>query len=400
MKGTFDSPWLEQLFLEYIEEKDRRQNPETVYKSIARDKPLFEKLGQHFSGPGELNRAVFWRNFYELHRTRTGQLYAFLQEKSYLSRTGVRTDDLIRQQRTLKLLQSMPEDFREVATAYHGRLTAIRQKKLDANWEPDDYGIGTLETIDLTIRFIGKFIRSLSKRGLKGITEVTSDIVDEYIADNRNIGGCIVDFMHWLHREKYILFKYKSDWKAQKYSVSRPMNDDKYDLLVDGFLNGLHPLKESLICLFALVYGIRIDTMLKIKTRDFRQDGKRLFLKLPYVELEIHDVVAVMVQKYLNETSSVNPFDAENPYLFYGWAYNEPLQYDSVRNVFSKHRIQARQIIPTAVRNFFDNGVRSPRVWMKSLGISRRTAAKYYESYNPTVLEEMNLNKRLYGSIK
>ena len=400
IRGTFSLPWVERLFLDYLEEKDKIQNSETVYKAVERDKPLFEKLGEHFSGPNKITHEEFWRHFHRIHRTRTGQMYAFLIEKGYLPHTDTPTDDFIMQQRTLALVESIPEGFREVARAYHNRLLTVRHKKINAGWKPHEYGVGTYGTIEVTLVLVGKFIRALDKAGLRSFSEITSDVVDGYIAKNLNNGGVIIELMHWLHREKYVLWKYKSNWKALKYGVAKPIHQDKYDHLVNQFMNGIYPLKESILFLFALIYGIRVNTIRGIRITDLREDGGKLFLKLPYVELELHKEIATLVQKYLNETFIINPFDIDNPYLFYGYTYKEPMNHDSIMKLFRKHGIQARQIVPTAIRALFDSKVRHPRVWMELLGINRATAAKYYESFNPTALEEMNINKRLYGSVR
>lgn len=400
VKGTFANVWVEGLFLEYLEEKRKVQNSETVYKAVKRDKVLFEKLGEHFSGADKITQEKFWRHFHHISRTRIGQIYAFLIEKDYLPHIDVPTDNFIRHERTVALVESLPKGFREAARAYHTRVLTVRQKKINAGWKPDEYGVGAYGTIELTMQFIGKFVRALDKAGIRSFNEITSDIVDAYIANNLNNGGFIIDLMHWLHREKYVLWKYKSDWKALKYAVARPISPDKYDNLVDQFMRGTYPLKTSVLCLFALVFGIRVKFLRGIRVRDLREDGGKLYLKLPYIEMEIHKDIAVLVQKYLNETFILNPFDIDNPFLFSGYTYKEPMDDGSITKLFRKHGFQARQILPTAIRGLFDAKKRHPRVWMEVLGISRQTAAQYYESYNPMVLEEMNINERLYGRVK
>lgn len=400
LKGSFFHPWLENMFLQYLEEKGKIQNMETVFKAVKRDRPLFERLGQHFEGPDKITHDTFWKHFHRKHRTRTGQIHAFLIERGYLPHTDIPTEDFIRHQRTLALIESIPDGFRLPAEGYYKRLLTVRQKKINAGWRSDEYGIGTYGTMELTMQFVGKFIRTLIGMGLSSFSEITSDMVDNYIAKNQNIGGYISELMDWLYREKHILLKYKSNWKAVKYGVAKGIHRDKYEHLVETFLNGYYPLKESLLCLFALIYGIRVNTIRDIRINDLREDKGKLFLKLPYIEIELHKEIATMTHKYLNDAFIINPFDIDNPYLFYGYTYQEPMDHGSIMNIFKRHGIQAKQIVPTAIRALFDAKVRHPRVWMQVLGISRQTAAKYYESFNPTVLEEMNINKRLYGRIK
>ena len=102
----------------------------------------------------------------------------------------------------------------------------------------------------------------------------------------------------------------------------------------------------------------------------------------------------------MNDTFIINPFDIDNPYLFYGYTYKEPMDECSMEHIFKQYGIKTSQIIPTVIKMLFDSGARHPAAWMEILGICRNTASKYYASYNPLVLEELNVNKKRYGRLK
>ena len=397
---TFATEWAEKLFLDYLNEKRKIQDPETVCEAVVRDKPLFEKLEQHFSKPDEITHETFWKHFHDMRRPRTGQLHAFLIEKGLLPHTEIRSEQFFISLRIARLIDSLPEGFKQIAAKYNERLFTVREKKLKAGWDPDKRMTGSYNTIHYKIKVVRKFIMHLDAAGLVRISEITSELVDSFIANNLNYGCYILDFMEWLHRAKYIVLKYKTNWKALKYDVAKPLPQDKYDYLIKMFMDDSQPLKKSLLCALALVYGISVNTLRGIRVNDIREEKDKLYLKLPYIEIELHADIATMVLKYLNDNFIRNPFDVDNPYLFYGYTYQAPMESGSICNIFRTYGFHARDIIPTAIRSMFDNKVRHPGVWTKVLGISRRTAARYYESLNPQVLEEMNINKRLYGRVK
>ncbi|MGO9613064.1 MAG: hypothetical protein ACLPX5_08515 [Dissulfurispiraceae bacterium] len=401
VESAFQSEWIKQMFLKYLDRKDKIQNAESVWKALKRDQPLFEKLGQHFDSPEKMTHELFWKHFHCMKRTRTGQLYAFLMEEGYLPVTNEPCDNYIKHHRILDNIESIHEGFRAPTMAYYDVLVTVRRKKLAAGWKRDEFGIGTYALMERTAQLLRKFAKAMTEAGLKSITEIAQEHVDEFVAGNLHHGGRIRQFMWWLHQEKYILWKYKSYWRPLKYrNPSKPIHDDAYDAFIDKFMYGSESLKNSLICLFALVYGIRVATMRKIKVHDIRDEGDKLFIKLPYIEIEVQKDIADKVRNFLHDTFIVNPFDLDNPYLFYGYTYKEPMEEDSIKKIFLKYGIRTAQIIPTAIKMLFDSGTRHPAAWMEILGIARKTASTYHTAYNTMVLEELNINRKLYGKIK
>lgn len=400
VKGRFVSDWSENLFYEYIEDKRRIQAGEIVWRAVKRDKPLFDMLGRDFKSLSEITVESFWMKYHKLTRKRIGQIYAFLIDRGYLEFPKVESEYYQRHYRILSHIEALPDGFKALGQEYYETFLVVRKKKLAAGWKETDYGTGSYATMEVIIIILKEFIKHLSEYGIKTFSEANIEHVDNFIARHYTYARPIKRFLLWLYQEQQITWKYRGKWKEPKYSTPRPIHDDKYEYLVERFLDGSYPLKESLICLFALVYGIRPKVLRKIKIYDLKEKGDKLYIKLPYFEVELHDKIVGKVREYIQESFIPNPFDIDNPYLFYGYTYKEPMDDGSMRNILNKHGIKSHQVVSTIIHRLFNEKVRHPAIISKVTGIHKATAVRYYEAYNPDVLEEMNLNRMLYGKIR
>lgn len=400
VKGKFTSDWVEKLFLEYLEDKRRIQSSEIVWKAVDRDKPLFDMLGRDFKDISEITADAFWKTYHHMTRKRTGQLYAFLVDRGYIEFPDMGSEDYQRHYRIMSYIESLPEGFKSLIHRYFQRFLSIREKKLSVGWKDSDRGTGSYATIESVITILKDFVSFLLESGINSFTEINIYHVDDYIAKHYTYARVVKRFLLWLHQEQQITWKYRGKWKEPKYSTPRPIHDEKYEYLIERLFDDSYPRKESLICLLALVYGIRPKILRKIKVYDIKDSGDKLRLKLPYFEIELHDKIAEKIRNYIQETFLPNPFDIDNPYLFYGYTYKEPMDEGSIYNIFHKHGIKSHQILSTVIHRLFNEKVRHPAVISKVTGIHKATAVRYYEAYNPSVLEEMQLNRELYGKIK
>lgn len=399
VKGKFTADWTEKLFIEYIEDKKRIQSNKVVFNAVKRDKPLFDMLGRDFTALSEISADSFWKEYYRLGRKRTGQLYAFLIDRGYIAFPDKESEIYRMHYRILSHIEAIPDSFKPQVQKYYERLLTIRGKKLSAGWKDTDYGTGSYSTMVSRMIILKEFVRYLSESGVKAFSEVNAYHIDDYIVSHYTYAATIRKFILWLYQEQQIAWKYRGKWKDLKYSTPRPIHDERYEYLVERFLDGSYPLKESLICLLSLVYGIRPKILRKIRIYDLNEKAGKLYLKLPYFEIEVHSKLAEMITRYIQDSFFPNPFDTDNPYLFYGYTYKEPMDDGSMRNMLRKHGLKSHQILSTVIHRMFNEKVRHPVIISKVTGIHKATAVRYYESYNPSVLEELNLNRALYGNI-
>jgi hypothetical protein len=399
-RGTFEKDWTEKLFFEYIEDKGRVQSSEIVWKAVKRDKPLFEMLGRDFKDLSDITTEDFWRKYHHMPRRRTGQLYSFLVDRGYIELTGTLSEDYIRQHRIRNMILSMPEGFRPTIMKYYDRFVMLRDKKLAAGWKDTDYGTGSYGTMEGNIIALRCFIGYLIGLGLKSISEIAVYHVEDYLAENIGYVGALTKFLKWLRQEQQITWKYRERIRSPRYSTPPPINEEKYAYILDRLLEDAHPLKETIITLLALIYGLRPRVLRRIKVYDLKEKDNKLYLKLPYFELELHSEISDRIRKYLQESFLPNPFDIDNPYLFFGYTYKEPMDSKSIINVFKKHGLKSHQLLPTVIQKLFNEKVRHPAVISKITGIHKTTAVRYFDSFNPSVYEEINLNRKLYGKIK
>lgn len=399
VKGKFTAEWAESLFLDYIEDKKRIQSNNIVFNAVRRDKPLFDMLGRDFTALSEITGASFWKEYHRLGRKRTGQLYAFLIDRGLIELPAEESESYRTHYRILSHIEALPDGFKPLAHIYYESHLTIRDKKLSAGWKDTDYGTGAYSTMESGMIILKEFVAYLSESGVKAFSEVNAYHVDDYMASHYTYAATIRKFILWLYQEQQLAWKYRGKWKYPKYSTPRPIHDERYEYLVERFLDESYPLKESLICLLALVYGIRPKVLRKIRIYDLHEKADKLYLKLPYFEIEVHSKLAEMLRRYLQDSFLPNPFDADNPYLFYGYTYKEPMADGSIRNILRKHGIKTHQILSTVIHRLFNDKVRHPAIISKVTGVHKATAVRYFESYNPSVLEEINLNRALYGNI-
>lgn len=400
IKGTFSAAWAERLFLEYLKDKNRVQSSEIVWRAVLRDKPLFDMLGCDFTDRTEITTDLFWKHYHGMNRKRIGQLYAFLVDRGYIARAELPSEDIQRHHRIFEQIELLPTGFQVVAHKYYDRGLKIRAKKLDAGWKDTDHGTGSYATYEKMISILADFVSDLQENRVNTFTEIAVHNVDDYIARHHSYARTIMRFMGWLYQEQYITWKYRGKWRDLNYSTPSPIHEEKYRYLIDKFLDEAYPVKESLICLLALVYGIRPKILRKLRIYDLKEVGNTITLRLPYFDVILHDMIADKMRRYLQESFFPNPFDIDNSYLFYGYTYQEPMDDGSIRNIFHKHGIKANQVLPTVIHRLFTEKIRHPAIISKVTGVHKATAVRYYDAYNPSVLEEINLNRTLYGKIK
>lgn len=82
------------------------------------------------------------------------------------------------------------------------------------------------------------------------------------------------------------------------------------------------------------------------------------------------------------------PLSADD-YLFPGQLPGRSFSPAGLQYVLKVQGVRANQLYTTAIVSFFRAGLRSPKVLVRSLGISDMTAVKYWEAFSPRIRDEL-----------
>jgi hypothetical protein len=402
IEGSFSHPWVEKPFFEYLQGKLQVQSREQVYKSAVRDREIFETLGEHFTGPGEMSASLFWEKYHRCGRKRMSNVYAFLVEKGYVKDPDSDCTTYLKHYRVLDLIASIPGKLGETVREYYDSHLKLRKKKIEAGWKVHDFGIGSFASYEHFASILRQFSFCAIEEGCKEVAEINPDLVNDFVAKHPRYAGVMKRFVRWLHENKKITWQSEAKYCVREYPVSRCLEESAHKALIERLLGDFHPLKEAVLLLLVLVYGITPKLLRMIRVADLQEKGEDLYLALPHFEFCLDGRIAAKIRRYLDEAVFPNAFDLENPYLFAGVSYKEAMSFRSIWLILERHKVKARQIVATFVYQLYQSRSQSgsffhPKIIERVLGVSHQTAVRYYKSYNPRALDEMAMNKELYG---
>ena len=190
-------------------------------------------------------------------------------------------------------------------------------------------------------------------------------------------------------RRKKSSRKIKSEARAKTPLVLSA--DSYHNLLGKLYTSPPSKARNSLICLFAVLYAQRPQKICNMRLDALTQDKDGTFrIKFASVPIPLDEHTAKILGMYLSQRLVMDKaHPSGNPYLFPGKSYGSYLSISTIENCFEVHGVKSNILYSTALKRFYQGGIAQPKVLMDALGITAITAMKYYEVANVRVVDEL-----------
>ena len=247
-------------------------------------------------------------------------------------------------------------------------------------------------TVTLLLRAGWKFLESLPSEVMaaQGIDRTHLDL---FVANKRGHRNALHSFIAYLNRFENLfqqLHIERNGWRDFPHHLLLPIA--RSDELLAAWLNPAEAeLRLALSGLLMLVYARTATQVAQLRREHFTVAATgTVTCKFGPVPIELAPEIAAVLSRYVaqRETKLNRPMLMED-YLFPGRVPGRPLDTGTLMFHLRRVGVTAEQLYTTALANFYRNGLSKPKILVRTLGISDKTAIDYWQVFAPRVSQEL-----------
>jgi hypothetical protein len=248
-------------------------------------------------------------------------------------------------------------------------------------------------TVTLLLRAAWRFLDSMPPEA-QSVQAIERDALHRFLVAQPGHRNALHSFVNYLNRFGNLFQKLHIDRAGESsaqalYLLAPERSQD----LINTWLSptSVLELRNGLMGLLMLGYARTAKQVVRLRRDDFAiaKDGK-IYVRFGDVSVPLDDEVTALVHRWLAEREKRKGAPLEgHDYLFPGRIFGRALTTHQVTYILSKLGVTAEQLFSTAVANFYRNGLKSPKVLVRVLGIALPTALAYWQLFAPRVTEEM-----------
>lgn len=247
-------------------------------------------------------------------------------------------------------------------------------------------------TITGNLRAAMKLLESLDPDIIGSTPQIEQIHLDRFVVNNPGYRDSIRAFVRYLNNKKKVFKKLTLSNVKRNLQPGRFLERTKYEKLLREWLSaGDDRLKESLICLLMLLYGQKVNRLVRLKLSDVSRDREGCYrVAFGSVEISLDRRIGNLLDRYLADRKALATMedDWENLWLFSGRTHGSHLTEAAVTHHLKKFGVSAETLFSTAIFYAYLRGLRQPKVLVKAFGITDATAVKYLDMISPRLSDE------------
>lgn len=248
-------------------------------------------------------------------------------------------------------------------------------------------------TVTLVLRAAWRFLGSLDA-DIQSVQAIDVCSLEAFIAAVPGHRNALHSFVGYLNRNtvQFEALHIDRSGDVRNFAYHYLLTPERSQELTNRWLQAPDTaLRNALLGLMMLVYARTAKQACSLKRGDFILGPRgQVSARFGAVAVEIAPSIANLFRRYL-ETREQGRQAALAPdeYLFTGNAPGRHFGGAGLQHVLVQEGVTARQLYTTALSNFFRAQLRSPKVLVRTLGITDQTAVKYWQAFCPRINDEM-----------
>lgn len=391
---TFTHEWARVHFAGLIREllNDTKDFKATV--KLKQYYSIFKKLDDHFDRQERIDTdaiaEIFGRGRFALFTRITG----YLVTKKVVSADFIerlKASDIWLGQKNF-VAMAKGEWYERVIANYHIAQMKKHETYRNKGWEGEHIRF-SMRTIRQNLAGGIQFLKSLPDN-VNTVAQIHQGHIDAFLSGKPGYRNVLRAFIRYLNKHEKMFQPLKVEHVTRNpLPPHLVIGQEKYLSLLKTWL---YPddatLKESIICLFMLLYLQRGKTIARLRLIDIiERDGCFGF---PFGETDVmlDSRISSLLRRYLEQRHTVSVYDdaRSNPYLFPGKSYKGHMGITSMSAIMKKYQVTEAQLFSTGILKMFQNGVDAPKAVELLTGINSKTAYRYYILANPRLKAETN----------
>lgn len=388
-------PWAKTAWLAFGEELAARMIAHNALVRIDRYFLLFARMDAEFSRTTEITpEALLGIVGGREGLRRFAVPYGFLVKSQVVPEmTRDLLDDTAERVKQDALLKGIEGQwFEPVLWRFHENLLALHARYHDRGWKGKASRM-KMRTVGQYLRTALTFCQMVTEHGVTTVQQITPNHLDAFQEEHRGSRDSIRAFVRHLNRREKLFTRLKVVSVPQNLPEGVFLGRDRYLALLKAWLNPSDDtLREALLGLLMLLYAQPVHRVVTLRLDDLVEgrDGQYR-VALAKTEITLDPNVGAVLRRWLEKRKALMVFDHadENPYLFPGRRFGEPITTAGVTYWLRKAGVTAEQLYATAIYNAYRNGVRLPKVLMNGFGLTKNTAIKYLNMIDPRLMDEV-----------
>lgn len=386
--------WARQCFQDFAAEWPTSQALTGHSKSrLRRYARFFVALGESFSSPATITaqRLVERISTEGLRRQRVP--YAWLLKRGHAPPVpGILAERHTQARTQERLLERVDIAWKLALLERFQRHLFVQQRAWRSRGWAGEHDRLKDGTVTMLLRAAKRFLETLDPDVLspQGIDSGSLAKFVVALPGHRNALHAFVDFLN----RREILFQplHIDRSEASSFPFDDLLSPERSAELTQRWLHApADQDRNALLGLLMLVYArtARQACSLRRGLFDISESGT-VTARFGALPIELDSAIAERLVRHVQkvETERQAPLGAED-YVFPGQMPGRPFTEAGVQYVLKVQGVQAKQLYTTALASFFRAGLRSPKVLVRTLGISDMTAVKYWEAFCPRINDEM-----------
>lgn len=248
-------------------------------------------------------------------------------------------------------------------------------------------------TVTLLLRAAWRFIDSLPQE-VQSVQAIDRDALNRFVATLPGHRNALHSFVDYLNRAGNLFQKLHIDSSGESSAQALYLlTPERSQALINTWLSpsSVLELRNSLMGLFMLGYARTGKQVVQLRREDFSiAKDRKIYVRFGDVPIHLDDEVTALLHQWFAEREAQKgaPLEGQD-YLFPGRAFGRSLSTHQITHILGKLGVTAEQLFSTAVANFYRNGLKSPKLLVRVLGISFETALAYWRLFAPRVTEEL-----------
>lgn len=392
---TFKHQWANTLFNGLMNEVLAQTVSFQAFRVVNLYYKTFKKLDDNFERQELINSdeisEIFGRGIFLKH----SRVIGYLISKKAIPTNFVaqlRESDLLLGQKNY-IKRANNKWYQRILVNYYNSMKKKHERYLNKGWDGKHSRFGMITIKDRLYEAVSFFENIPSN--VQSLTQIHQGHIDEYLFKKPRRNTKLKPLITYLNsNEKLFQPLHVEKVASNTISPKNILGQEKYMSLLKRWLypENDDQLKESLICLFMLLYLQKGKTIVKLQLIDIIERDGCFGFPFGEVELMLDARISSLLGRYLKYRYTISRYDdaRNNPYLFPGRHIKSHMSAYSVWSYLKRNNVTEAQLFTTGILKMYENGLDAPKLVEEMTGISSNTAYKYFQLSNPRLIDETN----------
>jgi len=387
--------WVRKEFKHFFDDLFNYYRPKAMSIRLKKYSSFFCLIAEHFNSRDELSYESLVTIFGGRKiKSNTIIMNYFFQHGLIKELSIEKRDDIIQRARQLNVIKKAKNTwYYSLLIDYKNYQLTIASRYKQRGWKGKKRRLYPT-TITGSLSASRAFLEFITELGINDIRRVTQAELDKFSNYKSGYLSSIRSFILYLNRIVKLFQPLKIERPLSAIPPDAFLSPDKSDLLLSSWLSAGEDIsRQALICSLILLYAQNVQKIVELKLSDILQNEEGLYkIAFGKTEINLNSDVCELLNRYLKVRRTLNVMEQEweNPYLFPGSMKGSHLSNVTACGYLKKYDVTAKQLFATCILNSYLSGIRQPKVLVKALGISLKSAMKYYNAFDPRLVDEIN----------